>query len=78
MTMKEVAKFKEENEILKKAMVIISRKIINSVNINNHIYGIKKLCKILDSLRSTYYAKLNHTASNREIKNKKIKAEIIK
>ena len=48
------------------------------MNVNKHIYGVKKLCKVLDVPRSTYYAKLNHIASNREVENKKIKAEIIK
>ena len=48
------------------------------MNINKHIYGVKKLCKVLGVPRSTYYTKLNHIASNREIENKKIKDEIIK
>ena len=48
------------------------------MNVNKHIYGVKKLCKVLGVPRSTYYAKLNHIASNREVENKKIKAEIIK
>ena len=48
------------------------------MNVNKNIYGVKKLCKVLGVPRSTYYAKLNHIASNREVENKKIKAEIIK
>lgn len=72
MTMKEVAKIKDENEILKKLWHICKgklEKIINIVDINKHIYSGEKLCKVLGVPRSTYYTKLNHTALNREIKN---------
>lgn len=43
------------------------------MNVNKHIYGVKKLCKVLGIPRSTYYAKLNYIVSNREVENKKIK-----
>ena len=48
------------------------------MNVNKHIYGVKKLYKVLGVPRSTYYANLNHIISKREVENKKIKAEIIK
>ena len=48
------------------------------MDINKNIYVVKKLCKVFDVPRRIFYAKLNYTASNREIENKKIKDEIIK
>ncbi len=48
-------------------------KIINIVSVNKHIYGVKKLCKVLGVPRSIYHSKLNHTASNRKVEIKKIK-----
>ena len=45
---------------------------------NKNIYGVKKLCAVLNIPRSTYYSKINPKKSNREVENTTIKKELLK
>ncbi|WP_431732445.1 IS3 family transposase [Clostridium botulinum] len=77
---KEMAKIKEENEILKKGYGHICNKKLNQViefidsNKNNH--DIKTMCTVLGVARSTYYKSFDKTKSAREVENEGLKSAI--
>ena len=83
ITLKEIARIKEENEILQRSKLQLKSyshiyerrldKIIQVIEENRETYSIKKMCSVLGIPRSTYYSKINLKKSDREIKNEKLK-----
>ncbi|MFW0906120.1 IS3 family transposase [Clostridium perfringens] len=79
---KEIAKIKEENEILKKLYGHICNKQINVsvqfIKANADKHDINTMCSVLGIARSTYYKKINSQESSRSKENKILKQAILK
>ncbi|WP_294174656.1 IS3 family transposase [uncultured Clostridium sp.] len=79
---KEMARIKEENEILKKGYGHICNKkldvVIEFIDSNKSKHDIKTMCTVLGVARSTYYKSFDKTKSVREIENEELKAAIIR
>ncbi|MDU4802385.1 IS3 family transposase [Clostridium butyricum] len=77
---KEMARIKEENEILKKGYGHICNKkldeAIEFVDSNKNNHDIYNMCTVLGVARSTYYKYLNKTKSARELENEELKVAI--
>ncbi|MGU8806692.1 IS3 family transposase [Clostridium perfringens] len=79
---KEMARIKEENEILKKGYGHICNKkldeVIEFINNNKNKHDIKTMCTVLGVARSTYYKSFDKTKSARELENEELKSAIKK
>ncbi|MEI3046095.1 MAG: IS3 family transposase [Romboutsia timonensis] len=77
---KEMARIKEENEILKKGYGHICNKkldeIIEFINNNKNKHDIKTMCTVLGVARNTYYKSFDKTKSTRELENEELKSAI--
>ncbi len=78
---KEMARIKEENEILKKKSYghICNKKldeVIEFINNNKNKHDIKTMCTVLGVARSTYYKSFDKTKSTRELENEELKSAI--
>ncbi|MFR2745316.1 MAG: IS3 family transposase, partial [Clostridium saudiense] len=77
---KEMARIKEENEILKKGYGHICNKkldeVIEFINNNKSKHDIKTMCTVLGVARSTYYKSFDKTKSARELENEELKSAI--
>lgn len=66
---KELNSIKEENEILKKPIIIFAKKIssnsiiFNFIDKNKSVYSVNKLCNTLNIPKSSYYEKKSRTIS---------------
>lgn len=77
---KEIARIKEENEILKKSYGHICNQkleiLIEIIDSNKDKYDIKTMCTVLGVARSTYYKSFDKTKSRREIENDELRIAI--
>lgn len=83
---KEMARIKEENEILhqRRALAksyghICNKKldeVIEFINNNKSKHDIKTMCTVLGVARSTYYKSFDKTKSARELENEELKSAI--
>ena len=69
---KEMARIKEENEILHQRWAL-AKEFINN---NKSKHDIKTMCTVLGVARSTYYKSFDKTKSARELENEELKSAI--
>lgn len=82
---KEMARIKEENEILhrrraepKKLWTYLLDVVIEFINNNKDNHDIKTMCTVLGVDRSTYYKSFDKSKSAREVENEELKSAIIR
>ena len=79
---KEMARIKEENEILKKAMAILQCKklelVVPIIEKYKDEHGVSKMCKVLGIARSSFYKALNKSELPRAKENDELKLAIHK
>ena len=84
---KEMARIKEENEILHQRRALAKKsyghicnkkldELIEFINSNKNKHDIKTICTVLGVARSTYYKSFDKTKSARELENEELKSAI--